>query len=132
MRSWRGWELELCLSLHFDLARQRYCCCWLQHERGPYFQPVCRSPHQSDQNTRITAPFRRTKGCVNGVATDRMCERKLHYCSFVCLFVALHFFPSTPPSCSQCKQYNTVYWCCVFTNRVVACSLSDRGRRSLK
>ena len=30
---------------------------------------------------------------------------------FVCLFIALHFFPSTPPSCSQYKQYNTVYWC---------------------
>jgi hypothetical protein len=58
-----------------------------------------------------------------------MCERKLHYCSFVC---CITFLPSTPPSCSQYKQYNTVYWRCVFTDRGVTCCLRDRGRRSLK
>jgi len=84
MRSWRGWELALCLSLHFNLAIQRGtavvgCSMNMVHIS---IQPV--APPQSDQNTRITAPFCRTKGCVNGVATDRVCERKLYYCSFVC------------------------------------------------
>jgi len=64
----------------------------------PIFPSSLSLSHQSDQNTRITAPFRRTKGRVNGVATDRMCERKLHYCSFVCLFVCyIAFFPHQLP-----------------------------------
>jgi len=76
MRSWRGWELELCLSLHFDLAIQKGTAVVGCSMNMAHISSQSVAPHQSDQNTRITAPFRRTKGRVNGVATDRMCEPK--------------------------------------------------------
>ena len=107
MRSWRGWELELCLSLHFNLAIQRVTAVVRCSMNMAHISIQSVAPHQSDQNTRITAPFCRTKGRVNGVATDRMCERKLHYCSFVCLFVYCITFQLPPPvrntnSTTQC------------------------------
>ena len=54
---------------------KRYCCCWLQHEHGPYFHPVCRCPTNQTKTLallRLSAERKdvlmalRQTGCVSG------------------------------------------------------------------
>jgi len=94
MRSWSGWELALCLSLHFNLAIQRGTAVVGCSMNMAHISIQSVAPHQSDQNTRITARFRRKKGMCYW-----RCDRPDVSGNYIIvrMFIALHFSHQLPP-----------------------------------